>query len=153
MYADQGRYEPLARIDGIAHAQVMYFHNAPNGEPESLTDSDDTLRWQGHSSAWGKLSDGEKQQTLDYSQNLRLQGQYLDRETGLHYNLFRYYDPDIDRFTQHDPIGVLGGLNNYAYAPNPLTWIDPLGLKCTHSASNLSRLMLPLKINGASYDP
>ncbi|MDV5354776.1 RHS repeat-associated core domain-containing protein [Enterobacter asburiae] len=26
-------------------------------------------------------------------QNLRLQGQYLDRETGLHYNFFRYYDP------------------------------------------------------------
>nr|WP_202115347.1 RHS repeat-associated core domain-containing protein [Gilliamella sp. Pas-s25] len=28
-----------------------------------------------------------------------LQGQYLDRETGLHYNTFRYYDPDIGRFT------------------------------------------------------
>ncbi|MER0232138.1 RHS domain-containing protein [Brenneria sp. g21c3] len=46
VYADQGSYEPLACIDGIAHAQVMYFHNAPNGEPESLTDSDGTLRWQ-----------------------------------------------------------------------------------------------------------
>ncbi|HGU9769642.1 TPA: RHS repeat-associated core domain-containing protein [Morganella morganii] len=38
-----------------------------------------------------------------YSQNLRFQGQYLDRETGLHYNTFRYYDPDTGRFTQHDP--------------------------------------------------
>ncbi|WP_230944730.1 RHS repeat-associated core domain-containing protein [Burkholderia cepacia] len=28
-------------------------------------------------------------------QNLRFQGQYLDRETGLHYNAFRFYDPDI----------------------------------------------------------
>ncbi|MCG8711130.1 hypothetical protein JHU04_004521, partial [Brenneria sp. 4F2] len=55
---------------------------------------------------------------------------------GLHYNLFRYYDPDCGRFTQPDPIGLAGGLNNYAYAPNPLTWIDPLGLKCTHSAKN-----------------
>ncbi|EOV0828149.1 RHS repeat-associated core domain-containing protein [Cronobacter sakazakii] len=34
-----------------------------------------------------------------YHQNLRMQGQYLDRETGLHYNLFRYYDPDCGRFT------------------------------------------------------
>jgi len=34
-----------------------------------------------------------------------MQGQYLDRETGLHYNLFRYYDPDCARFTQPDPIG------------------------------------------------
>nr|WP_232368757.1 RHS repeat-associated core domain-containing protein [Pantoea stewartii] len=28
-----------------------------------------------------------------------MQGQNLDRETGLHYNLFRYYDPDSGRFT------------------------------------------------------
>mgnify|MGYP002376309565 FL=1 len=26
-----------------------------------------------------------------------------------------------------DPIGLRGGLNLYAYAPNPLNWIDPLG--------------------------
>ncbi|MDU4005235.1 RHS repeat-associated core domain-containing protein [Pluralibacter gergoviae] len=29
----------------------------------------------------------------------------------------------------HDPIGLAGGLNLYSYAPNPLTWIDPVGLK------------------------
>jgi len=57
-----------------------------------------------------------------------MQGQYLDRETGLHYNLFRYYDPDSARFTQQDPIGLAGGLNLYAYAPNAFSWIDPLGL-------------------------
>ncbi|WEE80214.1 RHS repeat-associated core domain-containing protein [Comamonas testosteroni] len=62
-----------------------------------------------------------------------MQGQYFDRETGLHYNLFRYYDPDIGWFTQQDPIGLAGG-NLYAYAPNPLTWIDPLGLKCWSTA-------------------
>ncbi|MCX8748392.1 RHS repeat-associated core domain-containing protein, partial [Snodgrassella sp. B3088] len=60
-------------------------------------------------------------------QNLRYQGQYLDRETGLHYNTFRYYDPDIGRFTQPDPIGLLGGFNLYQYAPNGLMWIDPWG--------------------------
>ncbi|MDU7376733.1 MAG: RHS repeat-associated core domain-containing protein, partial [Enterobacteriaceae bacterium] len=65
-----------------------------------------------------------------YAQNLRMQGQYLDRETGLHYNLFRYYDPDSGRFTQQDPIGLAGGLNLYQYAPNPLSWSDPLGLTC-----------------------
>ncbi|MFB9085873.1 RHS repeat-associated core domain-containing protein [Erwinia tracheiphila] len=42
-------------------------------------------------------------------QNLRFQGQYLDRETGLHYNLFRYYDPTCGRYTQPDPIGLAGG--------------------------------------------
>ncbi|WP_218067738.1 RHS repeat-associated core domain-containing protein, partial [Escherichia coli] len=62
-------------------------------------------------------------------QNLRYQGQYLDRETGLHYNLHRYYDPDVGRFMVTDPIGLAGGLNLYQYAPNPLKYIDPLGLK------------------------
>ncbi|MEN4913259.1 RHS repeat-associated core domain-containing protein, partial [Erwinia amylovora] len=54
-----------------------------------------------------------------------------DSETGLHYNLFRYYEPDVGRFTTQDPVGLAGGLNLYAYAPNPLGYIDPLGLsKC-----------------------
>nr|WP_230943308.1 RHS repeat-associated core domain-containing protein [Burkholderia cepacia] len=63
-------------------------------------------------------------------QNLRFQGQYLDRETGLHYNTFRFYDPDIGRFINPDPIGLMGGVNLYRYAPNPIAWIDPWGLSC-----------------------
>ena len=51
-------------------------------------------------------------------------------ETGLHYNRFRYYDPWTGQFTQQDPIGLLGGINNYRYGANPIGWIDPLGLVC-----------------------
>ena len=58
----------------------------------------------------------------------RFQGQIYDNETGLHYNRFRYYDPDAGRFISHDPIGLLGGDNNFQYAPNPVEWVDPLGL-------------------------
>ncbi|WP_306475297.1 RHS repeat-associated core domain-containing protein, partial [Erwinia amylovora] len=66
-----------------------------------------------------------------YDQPLRYAGQYADSETGLHYNLFRYYEPDVGRFTTQDPVGLAGGLNLYAYAPNPYGWVDPLGLaKC-----------------------
>ena len=36
---------------------------------------------------------------------LRTQEQYLDRETGLHVNTFRCYDPDLGAFTSSDPIG------------------------------------------------
>jgi len=64
----------------------------------------------------------------DYkAQNLRFQGQYLDRDTGLHYNTFRYYDPDIGRFVSPDPIGLAGGTNLHSYSPNPIAWIDPWG--------------------------
>ncbi len=64
-------------------------------------------------------------------QPFRFQGQQFDDETGLNYNRFRYYDPTIGRFVSQDPIGLLGGENIYSYAPNPIVWIDPLGLKCT----------------------
>ncbi len=62
-------------------------------------------------------------------QPFRLQGQQFDEETGLHYNRFRYYDPIIGRFVGEDPIGLMGGINLRIYAANPLTWIDPLGLR------------------------
>ncbi|VAW71421.1 Rhs-family protein, partial [hydrothermal vent metagenome] len=60
--------------------------------------------------------------------NLRFQGQYFDEETGLHYNRHRYYNPGTGQFISQDPIGLLGGVNNYQYAPNPVGWTDPLGL-------------------------
>ncbi|MHA3316532.1 RHS repeat-associated core domain-containing protein, partial [Yersinia pseudotuberculosis] len=59
-------------------------------------------------------------------------GQYSDDETGLHYNTFRYYDPEIGRFSTQDPVGLAGGINLYQYAPNPLTWIDPWGYTGTY---------------------
>ncbi|PWC09424.1 RHS repeat-associated core domain-containing protein [Brenneria corticis] len=131
VYADPGSYEPLARIDGVASPEIFWFHCQPNGTPERLTDAEGRLRWEGQNGAWGKLLRETSLQGPGFAQNLRMQGQYLDRETGLHYNLFRYYDPDSGRFTTQDPIGLAGGLNLYQYAPNPLMWIDPLGLsKC-----------------------
>ena len=60
--------------------------------------------------------------------HLRFQGQYFDAETGLHYNRFRYYDPQSGQFVHQDPIGLVGGENLYQYVPNPVEWIDPYGL-------------------------
>ncbi|MBE4963168.1 RHS repeat-associated core domain-containing protein, partial [Enterobacter cloacae complex sp. P10RS] len=57
-------------------------------------------------------------------------GQYLDRETGLHYNLFRYYDRYCGLFTHHDPLWLAGGINLYQYAPNALGWVDPREGSC-----------------------
>ena len=59
---------------------------------------------------------------------LRRPGQYLDSETGLYYNRYRYYDPSNGRFTTPDPSHVSGGLNLYKYPGSPMTTIDLLGL-------------------------
>ncbi|WP_180297219.1 RHS repeat-associated core domain-containing protein, partial [Snodgrassella alvi] len=134
IYTDQNSYEPLARIDkrGNDPEKVMYFHTDLNGCPEELTDENGKILWECSFQLWGKRIHEIEHEPIE--QNLRYQGQYLDRETGLHYNTFRYYDPDIGRFTQPDPIGLLGGFNLYQYAPNGLTWIDPFGLMCSNTS-------------------
>ena len=55
-------------------------------------------------------------------------GREYDVETGNYYYRARYYEPNIGRFLQPDPIGYAGGLNLYTYCGNnPLNWVDPWG--------------------------
>ena len=65
--------------------------------------------------------------------------QYRDHETGLHYNRYRYYDPRAGRFVSKDPISYAGGLSLYAYAPNPVEWVDPFGLRADSPAQKIRR--------------
>ncbi|KVK85723.1 hypothetical protein WS90_00550 [Burkholderia cepacia] len=159
-------YVPLARIDqgkpaandADARDAVYYFHNDVSGLPEELTDAGGDLVWQARYKVWGNAVQEEwvaqvpLRPTATWGevsvvaptpthvprpQNLRFQGQYLDRETGLHYNTFRFYDPDIGRFITQDPIGLNGGVSLYQYASNSLTWIDPLGLMVLYRSMSL----------------
>ena len=57
------------------------------------------------------------------------QGQYYDRETGLAYNRFRYYSPQMGMYVSQDPIGLAGGMRLYGYIQNTNYGMDVLGLK------------------------
>jgi len=129
-------------------SRILYYHTDHLGTPRELTNTDGQIVWATTYKAWGAtqridyppilhiVQDGNtlQQQWVEQNryerptQNLRFQGQYFDQETGLHYNRFRYYDPDCGRFVSQDPIGLDGGDNLYQYAPNPIEWIDILGL-------------------------
>ena len=131
IYSDQGSYEPLAQITADAdkgrEREILYYHCDQIGVPQALTDAAGNTVWRGRYGAWGGLEWEEK--TEGIHQPLRLQNQYCDEETGLHYNFFRYYDPQLGRFISQDPIGLAGGLNVYRFGPNAQAWVDPLGLE------------------------
>uniref|UniRef100_UPI0025925716 RHS repeat-associated core domain-containing protein n=1 Tax=uncultured Psychrobacter sp. TaxID=259303 RepID=UPI0025925716 len=141
----------------IPNMQVFYYHNDQLGTPNELTNDQGEVVWLADYQAWGEtreemcwghilVSQGEScarvveddvwheqqlnplQVEKEHLQPIRFQGQHYDIETGLHYNRFRYYDPDVGMFTTRDPIGLMGGDNVFQYAPNPTGWIDPLGL-------------------------
>ncbi|RYH64229.1 MAG: hypothetical protein EON54_06795 [Alcaligenaceae bacterium] len=135
--------------------EVYYFHTDQVGLPEELSNAQGQLVWQAQYKTWGRTveerwearrlhgakvqgqTQGDIPQEELQEQNLRFQGQYLDRETGLHYNTFRYYDADIGRFISPDPIGLWGDTNLHTYSPNPVIWIDPWGWSCSSNAKEL----------------
>ncbi|HHX2516567.1 TPA: RHS repeat-associated core domain-containing protein, partial [Neisseria subflava] len=131
IYTDQDSYEPLAQVfdnakDGKQY--LAYFHNDQVGISREMTDIHGNLLWYGEYTAWGRLKKDERVYKNAH-QPFRLQNQYFDEETGLHYNLMRYYEPEAGRFVNQDPIGLWGGANLYQFAPNANVWVDPLGLK------------------------
>ncbi|MFF8916666.1 RHS repeat-associated core domain-containing protein [Streptomyces sp. NPDC015032] len=95
------------------------------GSPNYMVSPGGTVAWRARSTAWGATqwnSDAAAYTPLRYP------GQYFDPETGLHYNVHRYYDPQTGRYISPDPLGLAPAANHYAYVPNPFTMADPLGL-------------------------
>ncbi|MCU6201568.1 RHS repeat-associated core domain-containing protein [Enterobacter cloacae] len=138
IYDPNEAWSPLARVDHLrdqSSGEIYWFNTDLNGAPLEVTDERGAVRWSGQYGSFGEVrhqSEGFSRlvnRSAMAHQPLRYAGQYADGETGLHYNLFRYYDPQVGRFIVQDPIGLAGGnLNLYNYAPNPLLWIDPMGL-------------------------
>jgi RHS repeat-associated protein len=123
-------YEPMAMLlDSLEmdqqRTQTLYYVNDPNGCPSRVIDERGSVLWAAGFSAWGNV---EFVHVHGIENPIRLQGQYADTETGLHYNRYRYFDPHAGLFAGQDPIGLEGGINVYELAPNIFGWIDPLGL-------------------------
>ncbi|CAI8851894.1 RHS repeat protein [Pseudomonas chlororaphis] len=119
------------------------------GTPQELTDHNGRIAWSAQYKAWGKVREqrSEWAQREGLTNPLRFQGQYQDHETGLHYNRHRYYDPSVGRFISKGPISYAGGLNLHQYAPNPVEWIDPLGLAKNSGRSCGSPKQAQSKVN------
>ncbi|WP_275250801.1 RHS repeat domain-containing protein [Vandammella animalimorsus] len=89
------------------------------------SDSSGAATWQALAESFGQTWVNSTSRT---EVNIRLPGQYWDAESGRHYNLQRYYDPQTGRYLQSDPLGLYDGINTYGYAyQNPLSYSDPTG--------------------------
>ena len=110
----------IAELDGTNHITRLYTYNPQSMEPVStaigctayfyitdhlmtpqmLTSMSDTTVWYAQYSAFGTATIS----TDTVTNNLRFPGQYVDAESGLNYNVNRYYSPTIGRFIEADPI-------------------------------------------------
>ncbi|MGX9886043.1 DUF6531 domain-containing protein [Streptomyces sp. NPDC002276] len=146
----QTRHEPsaavpnssfLARLAEETHpARTARFHAVITdtvGTPMELVSASGDLVWQHRTTLWGTgFPPPGEDDTVDCP--LRFPGQYADSETGLHYNLHRYYDPGTARYLSPDPLGLEPASNHHSYVHAPLTWVDPLGLSpCNYGTDDL----------------
>ena len=116
------------------------------GTPQELCSENGEVVWQGEQALWGHYQQQNALPNHGFRENahndelycdLRYQGQIEDRESGLYYNVNRYYDADSGQYLSPDPIGFAGGLRPQAYVFNPLEWVDPLGLTSCELAKKM----------------
>ena len=140
-YSYDPETDPLLKIppepQGQSEAQpeLVYYQLDHLGTPIAAHDAKGEAVWTAEYEAWGRIRNETVSDGLKANIPFRFQGQYYDKESGLHYNRFRYYDPEIGRFVSQDPIGLQGGMNLFEYAPNPIVWIDFLGLTPSKKSS------------------
>lgn len=127
IYADES-LSPLAMIS--QSSSIVFFQNDINGAPVGVIDRDGNWLWTARYSATGGIQSLHEGSVC---QPLRLQGQYFDEETRLHYNFHRYYDPAVGSFISKDPVGLYASDNLYKFKNNILQWVDLLGLECKWS--------------------
>ncbi|RYF01441.1 MAG: hypothetical protein EOO32_03960 [Comamonadaceae bacterium] len=144
---------PIAtEIDGRLYAIASDHLNTPR----RLTNQQGQVAWQWLITGFGEVAPTKgnwgymhSNSSRNYSEainfDLRYPGQQWDEETGLAYNLHRYYDAATGRYMQADPIGLEGGWNRFGYVGgNPLNAIDPLGL---YESSPWLRALVPGQVS------
>jgi RHS repeat-associated protein len=115
-------FVPIAKLTDFGRYSIVTDHL---GTPATMFDDAGKEIWSVDLNTYG----GVRRSLGDTNDcPFRYQGQYEDVETGLYYNRFRYYDPQVGQYISQDPIGLQGGLQMYNYVCDTNNWIDVLGL-------------------------
>jgi RHS repeat-associated protein len=107
---------------------LRFYHPDHLGSSNVVTDATGALVELNEHTPYGSLSRHEG--TANVPQ--KFTGQRLDASTNLYFYHARYYDPQLGRFIQADPLVPAPGdpqaLNRYSYVRNnPLKYVDPSG--------------------------
>ena len=119
--------QPSGSSISINYVQTNHL-NAPTKVTRS---SDNALEWRIDQDPFGTASPNQNPSGLGtFIYNLRLPGQLYMAETGLNYNYFRDFDPQVGRYVESDPFGLTtGSFSTYSYVDgNPIWLVDPYGL-------------------------
>ena len=120
---DGTSFTPVAKVTADERYTIVHDYL---GTPTQAYDSKGELVWEMLLDVYGGVMECRGDRTLV---PFRYQGQYEDVETGLYYNRFRYYSPEMGMYISSDPIGLAG--NNptlYGYVQDVNTLLDPWGL-------------------------
>lgn len=122
-------------VQGQYQSTTAYFYMRDHlGSIREMTDASGTVVARYDYDPWGRSTTVIGTNKPDFN----FTGLYQHAKSGLDMAVYRFYDPDLGRWLNRDPIGEQGGLNLYGYVINdPTNLVDPLGLEGTF-AVNLS---------------
>ena len=104
-----------------------FYHCDGNGNVTMLIDSSQGIVAKYLYDAFGNIL--SKSGLLADANVYRFSSKEWHSNSGLVYYLYRYCDPNLQRWPNRDPIGELGGLNLYGYVGNdPINFVDLWGL-------------------------
>ena len=117
--------EPICMIEaGSSYAGTYYYHFDALGSVVALTNSSGNTVEVYEYSVFGQVGASDP----NHPNRFMFTGREFDKETGLYYYRARYYNPQIGRFLQTDPVGYGAGMNVYGYCGNsPVGSVDPSG--------------------------
>ena len=113
-------------IAGSAFATAFY-HLDGNGNVTCLMYPNGTLAAKYLYDPFGNML--SQYGSLASANRYRFSSKEWDSNSGLYYYLYRFYDPNLQRWLNRDPIKERGGINLYEFVRNsPLNLLDKVGL-------------------------
>lgn len=144
--------EPLAQETDSGLYPVM---TDQVGMPKVIFDEAGRQVWSAAHTFWGRMIQSHRaandEDAIDLT--LRYPGQWEDEESGLSYNLNRYYDPETGQYLSADPLRLSGGFRTHGYVENPALWVDPFGLQACPYGGYYRRKNLRRDVYNAERPP